>query len=454
MQNYFFKFIIFLWLTLFISGCSTDKKYDKKKAIDLLTNNQETIISGEKVLLSKTINKKSFTYNQLNGFEHLAKNYHLKQQNFFGLSSKQFYEFNKQTIYQKFYLQNHSQTFVFEPQIVENNLFVFSASGHLQKYQIIEVDKNISFQLLWEKPIFTSISNHQYRLLKISSCQEMLLLIDGSNKIKAFSADNGNLLWQKELSAILSSAPVCSANSVFVSSSNNKTFSLQKNNGNINWLHQGLLANTTIFNSSNIVLWQNNLLVAYASGDIYLLQQQNGNELWQNNVNLYQNTFHQDYLNDINANLVIADNAVFVVGNGGLLKSLKLVDGSLLWQITESSLANFWLVSDNLFFINNQNKLIALNKNTGKIKWQSQLPYLKKAKKMTSKIIYNGLVVAGEKILITSQNGDFIIISALDGDIETTITLGAEIFHQPLVVDDKIYLHLLHKFTSQLIVLQ
>ena len=73
MQNYFLKFIIFLWLTLFISGCSTDKKYDKKKAIDLLTNNQETIISGEKVLLSKTINKKSFTYNQLNGFEHLAK---------------------------------------------------------------------------------------------------------------------------------------------------------------------------------------------------------------------------------------------------------------------------------------------------------------------------------------------------------------------------------------------
>jgi hypothetical protein len=63
-------------------------------------------------------------------------------------------------------------------------------------------------------------------------------------------------------------------------------------------------------------------------------------------------------------------------------------------------------------------------------------------------------VVAGEKILITSQNGDFIIVSALDGIIETSINLGSEIFHQPLVIDDKIYLHLLHKFTSQLIVLQ
>ncbi len=454
MQNHFFTFIIFLWSTLFISACSTDKKYDKKKAINLLTNTQETSISGEKVLLSKTINKKSFTYNELTGFEHLVKNYHIKRRNFFGLSSKQFYEFSKQTIYQKFYLQNHSQTFIFEPQIVKNNLFVLTASGHLQKYQIIEIEKNISFQLLWQKPIFTSIANHQYRLLKMSSCQEMLLLIDGSNKIKAIAADNGNLLWQKELSAMLSSAPVCSANAVFVSSNNNKTFSLQKNNGNINWIHQGLVANTTIFNSPNIILWQNNLLVGYASGDIYLLQQQNGNEIWQNNVNLYQNTVHQDYLLDINANLIIADNAVFVVGNGGLLKSLKLADGSLLWQINESSLVNFWLVSDNLFFINNQNKLIALNKNNGKIKWQNQLPYLKKAKKLDSKIIYNGLVVAGEKILITSQNGDFIIVSALDGIIETSINLGSEIFHQPLVIDDKIYLHLLHKFTSQLIVLQ
>ena len=103
------------------------------------------------------------------------------------------------------------------------------------------------------------------------------------------------------------------------------------------------------------------MLVGYASGDIYLLQQQNGNEIWQNNVNLYQNTVHQDYLLDINANLIIADNAVFVVGNGGLLKSLKLADGSLLWQINESSLINFWLVSDNLFFIKEFNYLRILH---------------------------------------------------------------------------------------------
>ena len=143
-----------------------------------------------------------------------------------------------------------------------------------------------------------------------------------------------------------------------------------------------------------------------------------------------------------------------MIGNGGLLKSINLADGSILWQIAESGLANFWLVSDNLFFINNQNKLITLNKNTGKIKWQTQLPHLKKDKQLASKIIYNGLVVAGEKILITSQNGNLVMVSAYTGEIETIINLGAKIYHQPLVLNNQIYLHLLHKFTSQLIVLQ
>ena len=62
--------------------------------------------------------------------------------------------------------------------------------------------------------------------------------------------------------------------------------------------------------------------------------------------------------------------------------------------------------------------------------------------------------MAGEKILITSQQGELFIVSASKGEIETQINLGAKIFHQPLVLDDKIYLHLLHKLTSQLIVLQ
>jgi outer membrane protein assembly factor BamB len=282
----------------------------------------------------------------------------------------------------------------------------------------------------------------------------MLLVVDGSNQIKAFSVNNGNLLWQKELSAIFSAAPVCKADSIFINSSNNKTFSLQKNSGEINWIHQGLIANTSILNSSNIALWKDNLLVAYASGDIYLLKQKTAEVLWKSNSYLHQNTFHHDYLNDVNANLIIDNDVVFVLGNGGLLKSIKLTDGSEIWKLEQSGLANFWIADHNLFFINNQNQLIALNKNNAKIKWQTQLPYLAKSKKLDSKIIYNGLVVAGEKILITNQKGEFFIVSALDGAIETKINLGAMIFHQPLVLDDKIYLHLLHKFTSQLIVLQ
>jgi outer membrane protein assembly factor BamB len=455
MQNKPLKFIIFyLFSLIFFSACSADKKYDKKKAINLLTNNQEIVFSHKKVQLAKSINKQSFLNNDANNLGHLTKNYQVKQQNILGFLPKQFYYFDKQTIYQKFYLQNTNQTFIFEPQIHNNNLFVFTASGHLQKYQIISTEKVLSFKLLWQKSVSTKIAQHNYRLLKLSWCQEMLFLIDGSNKITALSVYNGNLLWQKELSAMLSSAPICTADAVFVSSGNNKTFSLQKNNGNINWIHQGLIANTAILNSPNLAFWHDNLLVAYASGDVYLLKQKTAEVLWQNNVNLYQNTFHQDYLNDINANLIIDDNVLFVLGNGGLLKSLNLADGKELWRLENYGLANFWLTGDNLFFINKQNQLIALDKKNAYINWQSQLPYLAKTNKLSSKIIYNGLVVAGEKILITSQQGELFIVSASNGNIETQINLGAKIFHQPLVLDDKIYLHLLHKLTSQLIVLQ
>ena len=85
MQNKPLKFIIFyLFFLIFFSACSADKKYDKKKAINLLTNSQEIVFSHKKVQLAKSVSKQSFLNNDANNFGHLTKNYQVKQRNILG----------------------------------------------------------------------------------------------------------------------------------------------------------------------------------------------------------------------------------------------------------------------------------------------------------------------------------------------------------------------------------
>jgi outer membrane protein assembly factor BamB len=439
-------FLNFFYLPLFaflIFSCSKkEKKYDQEKAISAFSIiNQIKVDSALENVAIKIPAQQKNEYWQISSFlqNNNIENFFLEQSS--NNSNKKIKE--RSHIWSG-YRPNFSDRFVFSPVIFNNKIFTLDASGILSCHGLD--DK----KLIWETKLFSRRLFKNYQSPKISYYQNKIFAISGVNQVIAVD-DSGKILWDKKISSLPISAPISDGNFVYVLTNDNKTYALNSQSGELQWVHSGILRTTAIFGSANPVINQNFVISSYSSGEIYALSKKTGEVLWTQDLNISKAINSDFYLNDIDATPIIRDNILYSIGNGGLMMAIDLKNGQYIWKKELAGISDFWLAGDFLFLINNESKLLAIYKKTGAIKWINQLPAFKKEKKSEGKIIYNGLVMAGDKLLITTNNGTIITASPIDGKIENKIKINQKIFHIPVIVNGKIYLHVLGRYSADLI---
>jgi hypothetical protein len=59
--------------------------------------------------------------------------------------------------------------------------------------------------------------------------------------------------------------------------------------------------------------------------------------------------------------------------------------------------------------------------------------------------------MAGDKLLISRLDGELLIVSPINGELEKTFEIGKKISHLPVIVGEKIYFYILGKFFAELV---
>lgn len=431
------------------TGCDKDQSYDKSKAITAYIQDTNLVIdvnNKTEISIPKPIINKNFygSFSQLNqDIEHFEKKYNLSSNNF--LSKKQQIIFDKNWTKSILNLSAKSQNFHHQPLIVNNQIFFIDGSGKLYCYDLITKKKK------WSLQVFKNSWIKNYRSSHLSFADNKIFATIGTNHLASIDAITGKIIWQKQVSAILNSLPIFNDNQLFVVSDANKLYCFDANNSNLLWTHTGVNRNTAIFGNSEPIIYKDKVLIAYSSGEIYALNKKNGEVLWINDLNINKAVSSDFYLSDIDASMIIKNNIVYAIGNSGLMKAIDVDKGNVIWKKQIASITNFWLAGDYLFVINNDNKLIAINRNNASIKWIANLPDYKNPKKPATKFIYNGLVMAGNKLLISREDGEILLASIQDGKVEKSIKIGDKISHFPVVVNNKIYFQNVGLFSVEII---
>jgi outer membrane protein assembly factor BamB len=451
-RNFHFKNLLFL-LIFILNNCSSDKKYDKSKAVSLLNLNIPVEASIEleniSIKIPSQINNNlwSGSSSLLNQrIENIAKTYNSHQVGWW--QKKAEIKIDRTWYKNIFYYEDFAKSFVYSPIILNDKIFVLDSSGDLTAFSLN------SKKTLWHKRIFDKLWLKNYKVAHLGACHDLLFAVAGVNQIKAVNQIDGKILWSKDLSVVLNSAPICDDKNIYISSSDNKTFALNYKTGDISWIHYGIQKSLAIFGNSQPVLAGDSLILSYSSGEIFAVNKKTGENLWSNDLNSSQNYNSNFFLSDIDATPLVKDNIVYVIGNGGFMKAISLKNGNEIWQLSIASIIDFWLAGDFLFVINNDNKLMAVYKKTGQIKWVVQLPDFKNPKKITSKFNYIGVVMAGDKLLVARQDGEIFFISPFDGKIEKQYSLSKRILHVPVVINNKIYFYGMSRFKTKLIELE
>ncbi|MFT7098232.1 MAG: outer membrane protein assembly factor BamB [Rickettsiales bacterium] len=429
---------------IFTTSCSSDNKIDDKNAVLVFAKNDfikaDSDLSDLKISVPKQINSESWFGNNSDNNQKIEN---------FAFTPK-----NSKKILSKIKSINtgwklgYKDRMIFSPIIANDKIYTLNAKGVL-------FAKNISnYKTIWKKKLVKRSSIKYFTNGKISYFDDKIFVSTGYNLVLCVDANNGKIIWQRTLSSIPISAPISDEKQVFVITNDNKTYALDAKNGQINWVHSGIVKPTGILGSANPVSYKNYVISSYSSGEIYALNKKNGESGWVFDLNISKADNSNFILNDIDSTPIIKNDVVYAIGNGGLMMSIRIVDGVVLWQKELASIADFWIAGDFIYLIDNQNQVICLEKKSGKIKWVNQLREYLSKKKSKGKIIYNGIIMVGGNLILTNFDEKILAVSPFDGKILQTKKLGQKIFHNPIVVNKKVYLHTIGRFSSKLLVIE
>ena len=405
----FFTIVAAAFAVMALGACDKEKDYDKTKAVSAFALTEQLVV--DPLLEPIAVKIPAQVANKNWGISANVLNQSIENFAFAPLTgSKKF--LNKNLQIWSGYRPSFSDRFVFAPIIKDEKIFLLDASGILASYCLEGKEK------LWENRIFPRHYLKNYQNPRLGYFDGKIFAIAGSNQIVAASEVDGKILWSKTILSLPVSTPISDGKLVYFTTNDNKTYALDASNGKLEWVSAGINKPTAIFGSASPVIYKNSLIVAYSSGEVYALNKNSGEPLWSQDLNLNKAINSDFYLNDIDATPIVKDDTVYSIGNGGLMMAIDAKNGRYLWKKEIAGIADFWLAGEFLYVINNDDKLVALRRKSGGVKWISQLPNFTKEKKPETKVIYNGVILAGDKLLVSDSRGKVLVASPFDGKIE------------------------------------
>ena len=322
-----------------------------------------------------------------------------------------------------------------QPVYYEDNLCNVSTKGLLR---CINLDnKEITFQ------IDLRVDNEEvYDVLRggLAYFDEKIILVDGYGQVKVINSLDGTIIWQKNISLPILSAPTIYRGYIYFITSNNKIYALDLVSGEVKWSFQTIFDDKKSLFTGVPAAIENIIIVPFSNGEIIAFIYDTGNIIWSENASRISSLSNFD-IKDIAANPVIDNDKIFTISNNGRLLATKLIDGSLTWSI-EISGSNSPVISNNqLYIIDNDARLICLNKNTGEIYWITQIEKNKKGKKMGKSNNWKGPYLMNNLLYLISAYGEVISVSPKTSEVLSSNNLNISgISINPVLVSKNIFL--------------
>lgn len=261
----------------------------------------------------------------------------------------------------------------------------------------------------------------------------------GTGEVVALEATNGNEVWRVNLNSPVRSAPAIYGGRLYVITADNKLTALAEDDGRTLWQHYAFLESVSLLGKAAPALDKGIGVAVFASGEVIGFRPENGSILWTESLGAARMNDAGAEINDIRARPVIADDRVFVVSSGGLLSTMDLKTGSVIWEREIAGINQPWLAGNTLYVVSSYAELVALDATTGKILWVNQLVQWKDPEKKKERLVWTGPIMAGNRLILTNSEGKAVAVSPQTGtiigwdEIDTIGTLP------PIVINDTLF---------------
>lgn len=262
-----------------------------------------------------------------------------------------------------------------------------------------------------------------------------VFVTSGHGFVAALDANSGRELWRYEGIVPFRGAPTTLGDRVYAVTHDNQMLALDASDGSLIWDQVGIAESAGMLGAASPATDGATVVMALSSGELIALRGGNGRILWQDALSSSRRLTPLATLADIDGAPVLDRGKVYALSHAGSMVAIDMRSGERSWEADVAGV-NMPLIAGNFGFLTTiDGQIVCIALGDGRIRWVTQLQRFTDQEKRRGLIKWNGPVLAGDRLLVTSSHGYAMSVSPYTGDVLSGLELPAGASTPPIVVD-------------------
>ena len=203
--------------------------------------------------------------------------------------------------------------------------------------------------------------------------KDRLYVATGYAEVVALDPADGKVVWRKNVTSPVHAPPTVADGRIFAVTVDNELDVLAVEDGRRLWSHNGIPETAGLLGGASPAVEGEIVIAPYSSGELFALRVENGRAVWSDSLAANRSVNAVAALADIRGRPVIDRGKVFAVSHSGRMAAIDLRSGERVWEQEIASSHSPWIVGDYVFVLANDNEVVCLTHDEGKVRWVREL---------------------------------------------------------------------------------
>ncbi|HUA77424.1 MAG TPA: PQQ-binding-like beta-propeller repeat protein [Acetobacteraceae bacterium] len=316
-----------------------------------------------------------------------------------------------------------------QPIVAGGNVFTMDSAGVVRAFRLADGSQLWRFNTKAQKDRSQELGGG------ISYDSGALYAATGRAEVVAIDAAKGVLRWRQAIGQPARSAPTISGGTLYVPTIAAQLLALGTADGKQIWSYQGRGALVGLLGEPSPAIGNGLVIAGFASGELTALSLDSGTVQWSDNLGAVLGANSPADISAVHALPVVDGSEVYAISLGQLFVDEDIHSGRRVYYLEVAGSETPTVAGDWLFLLTADQRLAAIQRHVGLVRWITVMPRFTDPKHEKGPILWQGPVLAGGRLLLTSDKGELAAIEPGSGKILERQRLPGPAAMAPVVAD-------------------
>ena len=317
------------------------------------------------------------------------------------------------------------------PNIVsyENQIFTLDTKGVIYCIDIINGKK------IWQQQI--SDRSNAYLAVSggLSIYNDLIFSHSGDTNAKAIDRLSGKILWDKQFKFPITGGPTASQKGVVFTLLDGSLHMLETLSGKTLWETIGIPEEGGVAGSASPSMDDNIIVAPGAKDNFSVLNIDDGSFLWGDSLLSMSFETVVEEVQELSAHPIIYKDYIIIYSRSGKLITYNKNNSSILWEHNFGGGQTPWVAGESLFVVSDLGVLKSIRIYDGSVRWVENLDI-----QINRKINFYGPIIASNKLYLTGSDNNLYILNPDTGKLINRVKLPGNFSSSPIIVNSKIFI--------------